>query len=91
MAARVMKPGKAKRPHGGPSDVSHHQKRPRRDHYSNVDPSATVYSGRRLLGFLVDEPGQCVALTPSRADRHVSESSGSNSHNPDRPNGATPA
>jgi hypothetical protein len=31
-----------------------------------VDPSASVYDGRCLIGFLVDEPRQCAALTPDR-------------------------
>jgi hypothetical protein len=68
MAARVMKPGNAKRPRGGPADVSrHHQKRPCLNYYSTAAISASVYVGRRHLGFIIDESGQCAALTPERA------------------------
>jgi hypothetical protein len=31
------------------------------------DPSVSLYSGRNLLGFIIDEPSGCVALTPDRA------------------------
>ncbi|KIZ41443.1 MULTISPECIES: hypothetical protein [Rhodopseudomonas] len=34
--------------------------------YSDQDPDASVYDGRTLLGFLVDERSQCAALTPDR-------------------------
>jgi hypothetical protein len=39
----------------------------RREPYANRDPSASIYSGRTLLGFVIDEPGQCAALAPERA------------------------
>jgi hypothetical protein len=35
--------------------------------YSKIDPHASVCSGRKLLGYLVDEAGQCASLTPERA------------------------
>jgi hypothetical protein len=39
----------------------------RRNPYANRDPSASIYSGRNLLGFVIDEPGQCVALSADRS------------------------
>jgi hypothetical protein len=45
--------------------ASHH-KRPCRDHYSDIDPSASVTVGRETIGYLIDEPGQCVALSIDR-------------------------
>jgi len=38
----------------------------RSDHYTTAGISASIYSGRTLLGFVIDEPGHTVALTPSR-------------------------
>jgi hypothetical protein len=38
---------------------------PRSD-YSNAVPSASVYSGRTLLGFVIDGDETCIALTPGR-------------------------
>jgi hypothetical protein len=34
--------------------------------YSRIDPAASVYAGRDLLGYLVDGDRQCIALTVSR-------------------------
>jgi len=34
--------------------------------FADRDPDASVYDGRTLLGFLVDEPTQCAALDSSR-------------------------
>jgi hypothetical protein len=34
--------------------------------YSKSESDASVYDGRTLLGFLIDEPNQCAALTPDR-------------------------
>lgn len=34
--------------------------------FANRDPDASVYDGRNLLGYLVDEPRQCAALTADR-------------------------
>jgi hypothetical protein len=39
---------------------------PRRDPYANRDPSASIYSGRTLLGYLIDEGRECIALTADR-------------------------
>jgi hypothetical protein len=38
-----------------------------RNPYANINPSASIYSGRNLLGFVIDQPGQCVALDANRA------------------------
>lgn len=34
--------------------------------YSNIESDASIYDGRTLIGFLIDEPQQCAALTPDR-------------------------
>ncbi|MBR0945963.1 hypothetical protein [Bradyrhizobium liaoningense] len=34
--------------------------------FANRDPDASVYDGRNLLGYLIDEPSQCAALTVDR-------------------------
>jgi hypothetical protein len=38
----------------------------RRNPYANRDPSASIYSGGNLLGFVIDDPTGCAALTPER-------------------------
>lgn len=34
--------------------------------YTNSESDATVYDGRLLIGYLIDEPKQVAALTPRR-------------------------
>jgi hypothetical protein len=36
------------------------------DDYTAAEISASIYSGRTLLGFIVDEPGHTAALAPDR-------------------------